>query len=155
MFELSPVHPGDTIALVAPSFGCVIEPYITRLKVSIKHLQKLGFKVVEGPNIYLAEGVACSNTPEKRAEEIHEAFASDAKLILSVGGGETMCEMLSCVDFELLKKHPKWFMGFSDNTNLTFLLTTLCDMPSIYGPCAGQFFQKKLRYSEADALAML
>ena len=30
------------------------------------------------------------------------------------------------VDFESLKKcEPKWYMGYSDNTNFTFLLNTL------------------------------
>ena len=30
-------------------------------------------------------------------------------------------------------------MGYSDNTNLTFLLPTLCDTAAIYGPCAAAF----------------
>ena len=36
----------------------------------------------------------------------------------------------------MLQAKPKWFMGYSDNTNLTFLLTTLCDTAAIYGPLA-------------------
>ncbi|MBE6126639.1 MAG: LD-carboxypeptidase [Erysipelotrichaceae bacterium] len=147
---------GDLITLVAPSFGCVIEPYLTRLDVSIARLRKAGYRVEEGPNIRRADGVACSASGEERAKEIQDAFASEAKLILSVGGGETMCEMLPYLDFEALKKgEPKWFMGFSDNTNLTFLLPTLANMMAIYGPCAGQFFQKKWRLSEKDAMRML
>ena len=147
---------GDPIALVAPSFGCVSEPYLTRLQVSIKNFKKLGHPVYEGANIWRDDGVVASASGQERAEEIHDAYRSDAKLILSVGGGETMCEMLPYLDFDLLKNaEPKWFMGFSDNTNLTFLLATLCDTVSIYGPCAGAFFQKKWRYSEADAMDML
>ena len=67
-----------------------------------------------------------------------------------------MCEMLPYVDFEAIARgEAKWFMGFSDNTNLTFLLPTLCDTMSVYGPCAPSFFQKKWRYSEADAFRLL
>ena len=45
--------------------------------------------------------------------------------IISCGGGELMCEILRYVDFErIAQAKPKWFMGYSDNTNLTFLLTT-------------------------------
>ena len=118
--------------------------------------RKKGFIVEEGPNVRLAEGVAASASPEARAKEINDAFASDAKLILSVGGGETMYEILPYVDFDAIRKsEPKWFMGFSDNTHLTFLLPTLCDTAAIYGPCAGSFFMKKWRCSEADALAIL
>ena len=44
------------------------------------------------------------------------------------------------VDFDAIKAaKPKWYMGYSDNTNFTFLLTTICDVASIYGPCAGTF----------------
>ena len=147
---------GDVISLVAPSFGCTVEPYATRLDVSIKNLRRAGFKVVEGPNIRKDEGLAASAPGPERAKEIHDAFSSDASLILAVGGGETMCEMLPYIDFEAIKNGPaKWFMGFSDCTHLTFLLPTLCDMVAIYGPCAPSFFQKKWRLSEKDAMDML
>ncbi|MCR5348167.1 MAG: LD-carboxypeptidase [Bacilli bacterium] len=147
---------GSSISLVAPSFGCATEPYATRLDVSIKHLKRLGYRVEEGPNARLAVGVAGSNVPELRGQEINDAFASDADLILSVGGGETMCETLPYVDFEAIKRgKPKWFMGFSDNTNLTFTLATLADTMTVYGPCAPSFFEKKLRHAQKDALDML
>ena len=147
---------GDKIALVAPSFGCVTEPYMTRLHVAIERMEKEGFLVEEGPNVWRADGVACSASGEERTQEIMDAFESDAKLILSVGGGETMCEMLPYLDFErLCRADPKWFMGFSDNTNLTFLLATLCDTAAVYGPCAPSFFQKKWRCGEKDAFDLL
>ena len=51
-----------------------------------------------------------------------------------------MCETLDYVDFEkIMQAKPKWYMGFSDNTNFTFLLTTICDVASIYAPCAASF----------------
>ena len=147
---------GDTIALVAPSFGCTTEPYSTRLDVAIKKIKNKGFKIIEGLNIRLEEGVAASNTAELRALEIMDALESEAKLLLSVGGGELMNEILPYLDFKAIKKmKPKWFMGFSDNTNLTFLLTTKCGWMSIYGPCAPQFFQKQWRLSELDAYELL
>lgn len=51
-----------------------------------------------------------------------------------------MCEILDYVDFEKIKRaDPKWYLGYSDNTNFTFLLTTLCDVAAVYGPCAAAF----------------
>ena len=51
-----------------------------------------------------------------------------------------MCETIGYVDFEKIKAaEPKWYMGYSDNTNFTFLLSTICDTAAIYGPCAGTF----------------
>ena len=147
---------GDAIALVAPSFGCTTEPYLTRLGVAIERWQRKGFKVLAGPNVYREDGIISSAPPEERAKEIMDALRSNASLVLSVGGGELMNEMIPYLDFEAIAKlPPKWFMGFSDNTNLTFFLSLLCGWESIYGPCAGSFFQKKWRLSEADAFALL
>lgn len=148
--------PGDTIYLVAPSFGCTIKPYMTRLKTSIANFKKKGFKVIEGPNIWRNDGVVASAPAKERAEEIHKAFESEAKLIIAVGGGELMIEILPYIDFERIKAcEPKWFMGFSDPTNLVFTLATNADLVSVYGPGAAAYFQKKWRYSEEDAFRLL
>lgn len=147
---------GDLIDFVAPSFGVTTEPYATRFDVSKTNFLKWGYKVKEQECVRLAEGVASSASPEKRAKEINDSFLDDSSLVLSVGGGETMDEILPFIDFKSIKESkPKWFMGFSDNTNLTFPLATLADLVTIYGPCAPQFFMKKPRLSELDALRML
>ena len=57
----------------------------------------------------------------------------EVKLIIYAGGGDFLMEMLDELDFEVLKKStPKWTQGFSDITHISFLLNTLCDIPSIY-----------------------
>lgn len=156
MRQPKPIKQGDVIYMVAPSFGVTIEPYLTRYVEAVKRFERAGYIVKEGPNVHKDEGVAASASPEARAKEINDAFASDASLILSVGGGETMVEMLPYIDFEAIKKaEPKWFMGFSDNTNLTLPLALMTDTVSIYGPCASSFFQKKWRLCEADSMKLL
>ena len=152
----SPLQKGDTLAFVAPSFGVTTEPYATRMEASLKNLQKEGFLARVYPNVYRNDGIAGSASAYERGREINEAFASSTKAILSVGGGETMVEILPYVDFESIKRgEAKFFMGYSDNTNLTFSLNTLCDMVSIYGPHAGSFYARPFRYSEKDALRLL
>lgn len=147
---------GDLIDFVAPSFGVTTEPYATRMEASLRVFSKLGFLTHAFPNVYKNEGVIGSNTPESRGKEINEAFASPSKAIISVGGGETMIEILPFVDFQAIEQgQSKFFMGYSDNTNLTFLLPTLCDMVSIYGLHAPSFYSYPLRCSEKDAIAML
>lgn len=144
------------IYLVAPSFGCATSPYKERLKKAIPQLKKLGHKIIVGPNCFLQEGKCASNTPQKRALEFMEAYQSDTDCILSVGGGEMMTEILDYIDFEFIKTAPfKWFVGFSDNTHLTFTLSTLCDIPTIYGSCAGWFHFEKYTYDILDTYQML
>lgn len=67
-----------------------------------------------------------------------------------------MCEILEYVDFEALRQaKPKWYMGYSDNTNLTFLLLTLCHTAAVYGPCAGAFGMEPWHPALQDAMDLL
>ena len=67
-----------------------------------------------------------------------------------------MCEILDYVDFERIgRADPKWYLGYSDNTNFTFLLTTLSDTASLYGPCAAAFGMEPLHPSLNDAMSLL
>lgn len=67
-----------------------------------------------------------------------------------------MCEILPFVNFEKLAElEPKWFMGYSDNTNLTYTLATLADTASVYGPCASAFGMEPWHESVEDAFGVL
>ena len=146
-----------TIGFIAPSFGAATEPYSSRFDEAIRHFNADGFKTVEGPNARVQKGIGKSNTPEKCAEEINDFFIHDkSDIIMSCGGGELMCEDLPFVDFEGIKKsRPKWYIGYSDNTNLTFLLPTLCDTAAVYGPCVSDFGMKPWHPSIEDAYQLL
>ena len=143
------------ISLVAPSFGCATEPYKTRLDKAIDNLEKLGYEVEIGANCYLAKVNTRSNKASLCAKEIMDAFESDSDCIISVGGGETMMEILPYINFEKIKKmNHKFFVGFSDNTNLTYTLTILSDFMTIYGVCAPAF-AFNLKYDNKDTLDLL
>jgi len=145
------------IGFIAPSFGAVTEPYRTCFESAKKRFEDMGYKTVLGPNVYADEGVGKSNTPQKCAAEINDFFLNDrSDVIISCGGGETMCEDLPFVDFEAIAKaEAKWYMGYSDNTNLTFMLPTLCDTAAIYGPCASSFGMNGWHPAVGDAYRLL
>lgn len=151
------LQPGGTIGFVAPSFGCNIEPYHTAFLNSQKKWKKMGYQLSLGPNCFASEGIGISNTPQKCGKELMEYYlADDNDCLISCGGGELMCEILEHLDFEKLAgAAPKWYMGLSDNTNFTYLLTTLCDTASIYGPCAAAFGMEPWHQAVKDAHALL
>lgn len=148
---------GGTIGFMAPSCGCATEPYLSAFDHAQKKFAGLGYRMVLGPNCYEGAGVGISNTPEKCGAEVMEMYGrEDVDCLISCGGGELMCEILPFVDFEKLAgMEPKWFMGYSDNTNLTYLLATLADTASVYGPCAGAFGMEPWHESLGDALGVL
>lgn len=151
------LQPNGTIGFAAPSFGCAGEPYKSGFLHAQEKWKKEGFHLELGPNCYAAEGIGISNIPEKCGAELTEYYCNDTSdCLISCGGGELMCEILDYVDFgKINKAKPKWYMGFSDNTNMTFLLATLCDTAAIYGPCASAFGMEPPHSSIEDAMALL
>ena len=146
-----------TIGFVAPSFGCATEPYKSGFLNAQKRWKEQGFHLQLGPNCYVEEGVGISNTPKQCGEELTAYYCDkNNDCLISCGGGELMCEILDYVDFEQIRQAaPKWYLGYSDNTNFTFLLATLCDAASVYGPCAAAFGMDPLHPSLNDAMLLL
>lgn len=147
----------DTIGFVAPAFGCDYEPYKSAFHNALSKFEEKGYKTTTGPNVYKSDGIGISTNPKDCGEELTTYYVSDSnQALISCGGGELMCETISHVDFDAVAKaEPKWYMGFSDNTNFTFLLTTLCDTASIYGPNAPKFGMEPWHESLEDALGLL
>ncbi len=146
-----------TIGLVAPSFGCTIEPYKSAFENALKKWKKMGYKTDLGPNCYESKGIGISNTPKLCAEELNEWYCSDKNdVLIACGGGELMCEIVPFLDFERMKHvKPKWYMGLSDNTNFTFLSNILMDTAAIYGPNAPAFGMEPWHESITDAFDLL
>ncbi len=146
-----------TIGFVAPSFGCATEPYISRFRSAREQWERMGFTLDIGPNATVAKGVGISNTPSLCGEELNEYYCREENdVLISCGGGELMCEVIPYMDFaRIAKAKPKWYMGFSDNTNFTFLSATICDTAAIYGPCAGDFGMEPWHPAINDAMDLL
>ncbi len=148
---------GGTIGVIAPSFGCTTDPYRDLATEAIRRFEADGYRVVCGPNVRAEKGIGKSNTPEACAAEINDFFTSGrTDVLISAGGGETMCEDLSFVDFDAIRNAPpKWFIGYSDNTNLVFPLTTIADTAAVYGPCLSDFAQNPRHPAVDDAFRAL
>ena len=148
---------GGTIGFVAPSFGCATEPYKTAFGMALDKFTQLGYALDLGPNCYESKGIGISNTPQACAAELtHMYESSESDVLISCGGGELMCEILEYVDFDTIKNaKPKWYLGYSDNTNFTFLQNIICDTAAVYGPCAGAFAMKEWHDSLKDTFDVL
>lgn len=146
-----------TIGFAAPSFGCATQPYKSAFESALNTFHNMGYKTVTGPNCYAADGIGISNTPKECAKELQQMYESrDNDILISCGGGELMCEILPYIDWNVMKNaQPKWFTGYSDNTNFTFLQTTIADTASLYAPCAGAFGMEKWHKAIHDTFGIL
>lgn len=126
---------GDTIAFISLSSGLAGEPKIEyRWKTAKSRLEELGFKVVLTPNA-LKSDAFLKQHPEKRAEDLMNALVDpQIKTIISMIGGDDTIRLLPYIDFEVIRKYPKIFVGYSDTTINHFMFHQ-AGVTSIYGPC--------------------
>ena len=145
---------GDTVGICAPSFGAAEIPYRLRLESAVKHFQKRGYHVVLSPSAKKNNGLASADA-KTRATEFTDLYLN-CDAVFSAGGGEVMMEILPYLDFARLKAaSPKFFVGYSDNTVLTYTLATLCDTIALYDYCAPTFGMTEWDKSLTDAFAFL
>ena len=147
----------SNIVFAAPSFGCAGQPYRTAFLNACNKFQDMGYGVALGPNCFEEKGFLLSNEPEATGKELTDCYCDPRfSALISCGGGELMCRTIEHVDWHRIREaQPKWFMGYSDNTNFSFLLNTLCDTAAVYGPNAPAFGQDEWHPAVSDALEIL
>ena len=152
----APIKPGDTIGITAPSFGASIEPYSVYIDIAEDIIRQRGYKIKEGKTARMGDGKGISTDSKVTAAELVEFYKSDSvDAIISAGGGELMNETITNIDFDELKSaRPKWFVGYSDNTNFIFPMVTIADTCGIYGHCINGY-AKEWEDSEIDTFAIL
>ncbi|MCR5763751.1 MAG: LD-carboxypeptidase [Treponema sp.] len=150
------IKPGNTIGITAPSFGATTEPYISRFNEAIRIFKQRGYNIKIGATCSMSDGLGISTNPKAAAKELTGFYLdSTVDAIISCGGGELMCETMSYVDFDAISNaNPKWFMGYSDNTNFILPLVTKCNTAAIYGHCITGF-GKSWEQCEIDTINLL
>lgn len=147
---------GDTIGICAPSAGIVEPEKIEKLNQAIKNLENLGYKVIETESVRKDEN-GRSAPAKQRAKEFMQLWKNEeVKLIIYAAGGDFLMEILDELDFEEIKQtKPKWTQGFSDITHLSFVLNTICDIPSMYCENVKEYGIRPLYYNLLDSLKIM
>lgn len=98
-------------------------------------------------NIEFLDFFSNRNSLEELLSGFHEALKSDAELVWFIQGGNTLIKFLDRIDWELVKKSKKEYLGTSDFTHLVFKMVPL-GKTCFYGP--GLKDVKKYFPSDAD-----
>jgi muramoyltetrapeptide carboxypeptidase LdcA involved in peptidoglycan recycling len=125
---------GDVIGVCAPS--CGLKPrHIERLNTAIKHVEDLGYRVIETASVRKDDGKCASAPVDVRFREFMELYENPCvKVILPPWGGEFLMEILPLIDWDYIKTlSPKWIVGYSDITTLTFPFTLTTDIATVHG----------------------
>jgi muramoyltetrapeptide carboxypeptidase LdcA involved in peptidoglycan recycling len=149
------IKKGYTIGVTAPSNGNKKETDFIRLNHGKVQLSKRGYEIIETAHVRTSEK-GRSTDARTRTKELEELIKNDkVKWIISAKGGDFLLEMLPFVDYECIKAHPKWIQGYSDNTGLTYTITTHCDMATLYGHNFNDFGMEVWHKSLEDNLQLV
>lgn len=131
---------GDTLGLIAPS-GAVRQS--DAVELAIKETERMGFRVKLGESAGKKYGYL-SGSDEIRAKDINAMFYDDeVDAIVCLRGGYGAMRILDKLDYDMIAKHPKIFMGFSDITALHIALLNRCDLVTFHGPMAAANWANK------------
>lgn len=128
-----PLQKGDCVGLIAPSSSITPEEHVLCVKI----LEEKGYKVIEGKtlknNISLYGYLA--GDAKERADDMNEMFANTkVKAIFCTRGGYGSAELLDYLDYEMIRKNPKIFVGYSDITSIHMVLQKYCKLITFHGP---------------------
>lgn len=129
------LQPGDKVATVSPSWGGAGDPEFSwRYEQGVKRLVEVfGLEVVSMPNSLKGSDYLYEN-PQARAEDLMMAFKDESmKGIFANIGGEDSIRLLPYIDFDVIRKNPKIFIGYSDVT-VSHLFCHKAGISSFYGP---------------------
>ncbi|HWX20898.1 MAG TPA: LD-carboxypeptidase [Candidatus Binatia bacterium] len=139
--RILPPHlaPGDTLGIIAPASA---PPDPKNIDRSVAVLQALGFKTKLAPNVRKRWGFL-AGTDRDRAADLMKMF-TDRKVnaILCVRGGYGTARLLPLLDYQIIRAHPKIFVGYSDITSLHCAFLARANLVSFHGPMLNSDFVK-------------
>lgn len=125
---------GGTIGVPAPAS----KPTPGAIAVGVERLRRLGFKVVLGKcsKRTLREGYLAASDKE-RADELNGMFRDEnVDAIICACGGYGCLRLLEHLDYDLIRSHPKIFMGMSDIVSALLAIHKMTGLVTFHGPGA-------------------
>lgn len=121
---------GGTVGIVAPASPVPEE----RVRKSLKFFQRFGYKVKLGKTVEACHGYL-AGPDDWRARDINEMFADpEVEAIICLRGGYGTPRILDLIDYEMIKRNPKIFVGYSDITALHQAIHRVTGLITFHGP---------------------
>ncbi|MGB8704750.1 MAG: LD-carboxypeptidase [Gillisia sp.] len=132
---LRPKHlsEGDTIGIISPSSAIFeTEPY----EIAKESFEAMGLKVKMGKFVTAHYG-HLAGTDEERAAEFNDMFRDpEVNAVIALRGGSGAARILDKIDYGLIAKNPKIFVGYSDITALHLAIFAKTGLVTFHGPLA-------------------
>lgn len=121
---------GDRIGVLAPAGPVEKE----ELRAGLEALESLGFSVTLSAHTLSKKGYLAGGD-ELRLRDLHAMFRDEkVKAIVCARGGYGVLRLFENMDFDLIRKHPKILVGYSDITALLLAVHKKTRLVTVHGP---------------------
>ena len=131
-----PLRRGDKIGIVAPASNIQRDA----LDAGVAELQRIGYQVELGDSVF-DQDLYFAGSPEARARDLMQMFQRrDIRAIVCARGGYGSNYLLPLMDLNVIRRHPKILVGYSDITSLLTWITDEVGMVTFHGPMVAKDF---------------
>ncbi|MDQ3952830.1 MAG: LD-carboxypeptidase [Actinomycetota bacterium] len=125
------------------------------LDEAAKILTDLGFVPYVHPQNHLRHHHFAGSV-EQRVEAVHSLFLDDSVHgVMAVQGGYGTDHLLDAIDYDLIRRHPKCFVGYSDVSSLLHALWARAGVVSFHGPMLRSFVDSRDSFSLTHLAAVI
>jgi len=143
-----PAGPGDRVGVAALSGP--VDP--ERLERGLAALRGLGFEPVLADNAASREGLFAGGDAARLAAFHRLAADADLPAILFTRGGHGVLRVLPGIDWELLRRRPRAYLGYSDLTPFLLAVVRRLGLVAFHGPLVGGELARGLTAGERESL---
>ncbi len=132
---------GDLIGIISPASS---PDDLSKINSGVQYLEKLGYKVAVGKSVGQVKGYLAGDDPD-RLNDLHSMFSNkEVKAVFTVRGGYGAMRLLDKIDYGLIKKNPKIFVGYSDINALQLAFLNKCGLITFSGPMVAVDFHSEV-----------
>ncbi len=125
------LKPGDLVAVISPATAVSDTDDIAKAIEILEYLQlkpKLSKTLLKGSGYK-------SRSVQERLDDLHQAFADESiKAVMPIRGGYGSAQLLDKINYDLIKKNPKVFVGYSDITAMHIAIYQNTGLVTFHGP---------------------
>ncbi len=143
-----PVRRGDRVGVAALS-GFADGGKLDR---GLAALSDLGFEPVTAGNVSHREGLFAGGDDERLAAFHELAGDPSLKAIFFIRGGHGLLRVLPRLDWDLLARHPRAYVGYSDLTPFLCQVVERLGLVAFHGPMVAADLARGLSAEERDSL---
>jgi muramoyltetrapeptide carboxypeptidase len=124
---------GDTVGLITPA---TYVPDPDRIALAERTIKFFGLRMKMGKNAGKRMGDYRISI-EERLDDLHSMFRdNEVNAVFAIRGGYGSMHILDRIDYDLIRRNPKVFLGYSDITAMHLAINKHAQLVTFHGPIA-------------------